>query len=99
MDYLDSTLDRDWKRFILPLFEGPERVAKNGRELFGMQPQGREEAVRALVDSGDAWLSACAMATAGELGLREALPEIERAGRLNGPENAAVALAALAALA
>jgi MFS family permease len=99
LDYLDSTLDRDWKRFILPLFDGPARVVKNGRDLFRLEPQSAETAVRALVGSPDAWLSACAMAAAAELKLQAVLPEIERAGALGGPENAAVARASAAALA
>ena len=99
VEYLDSTLDRDWKRYIVPLFEAPERVAKNGKALFGMEMQTTETAVRALVGSGDVWLTACAMATAGELKLRAVLPEIERAQKLSGPQNAAVAQSAIASLA
>jgi len=99
VDYLDSTLERDWKRFILPLFEAPERVLKNGRDLYGLEPQTEETAVRALVGSNDAWLSACAIAAAGELALRAVLPEIERVSKISGSENAAVAHTAAALLA
>ena len=99
VEFLDSTLDRDWKRFIVPLFEAPERVAKNGKILFGMETQTTETAVRALVGSTDVWLTACAMATAGELKLRAVLPEIERVQKTSGPQNTAVAKAAVVSLA
>lgn len=99
LDYLDSTLDRDLKKFVIPLFEGVERVAKNGRDLYGIEVPTAEAAIRSLVGSNDHWLAACAMATAGERQLRAVLPDIVRAGQQSFPENAAVAQAASALLA
>jgi hypothetical protein len=99
LDYLDSTLARECKRFILPLFDGPARVARNGRDLFHLEPQTVESAVRSLIGSPDAWLSVCAIAAAAELKLRTLVSEIERAGLRGGPECAAVAQAAASALA
>ena len=74
-------------------------MAKNGKILFGMETQTTETAVRALVGSTDVWLTACAMATAGELKLRAVLPEIERVQKTSGPQNTAVAKAAVVSLA
>ena len=99
LDYLDSTLDRDLKKFIIPLFEGPLRVAKNARDLYGLESPSEEEAVRSLIVTNDPWLAACAMSTAAERQLRTLLPEIIRVGKQSGPENAAVAQAAAAVLA
>ncbi len=99
LDYLDSTLDRDLKKFIIPLFEGPLRVAKNARDLYGLESPSEEEAVRSLIVANDPWLAACAMSTAAERQLRTLLPEIIRVGKQSGPENAAVAQAAAAVLA
>ena len=99
LDYLDSTLDRDLKKFIIPLFEGPQRAARNARDLYGIESPTEESAVRCLVGSNDPWIAACAMATAGERQLRALLPEILRVGQQRGQKNAAVAEAAAAMLA
>ena len=99
LDYLDSTLDRDLKKFIIPLFEGPQRAARNARDLYGIESPTEESAVRCLVGSNDPWIAACAMATAGERQLRALLPEILRVGQQRGQKNAAVAQAAAAMLA
>ena len=99
LDYLDSTLDRDLKKFIIPLFEGPLRVAKNARDLYGIESPNEEAAVRSLIVANDPWLAACAMSTAAERQLRTLLPEIIRVGKQSGPESAAVAQAAAAVLA
>ena len=99
LDYLDSTLDRDFRKFIIPLFEGAPRVAKNARDLYGIESPNEEAAVRSLIVANDPWLSACAMSTAAERQLRTLLPEIVRVGKQSGPDNAAVAQAATAVLA
>ena len=99
LDYLDSTLDRDLKKFIIPLFEGAPRVAKNARDLYGIEAPTEEGALRSLIVATDPWLAACAISTAAERGLRTLLPEIIRVGKQSGPDNAAVAQAAAAALA
>ncbi len=99
LDYLDSTLDRDFKKFIIPLFEGAPRVAKNARDLYGIESPNEEAAVRSLIVANDPWLAACAMSTAAERQLRTLLPEIVRVGKQSGPDNAAVARAATAVLA
>jgi hypothetical protein len=49
--------------------------------------------------SGDAWIAACAVATAAELGLRDLRPEIEPLSRKAGAEVVMVARSALATLA
>ncbi len=99
LDYLDSTLDRDLKKFIIPLFEGAPRVAKNARDLYRIESPTEEAAVRSLIVASDPWLAACAISTAAERGLRTLLPEIVRVGKQSGPDNAAVAQAAAAVLA
>jgi len=99
LDYLDGVVDRDLKRVLLPLFDLPERLSEHGQNLFGIQVKSAEAAVRELVHSGDAWVSACAMAAAAELSLKGLAREIARVGEQAGAETAQVARAAVETLA
>jgi AAA family ATP:ADP antiporter len=99
LEFLDNTLDRGLKRFILPLLDAPENLLEHGRELFGVNVPTAEEAVRELIRSRDPWLVACAMAAAAELRLRSLAPEIAEAARQAAEEVSEVARSAEAALA
>lgn len=99
LDFLDSVLERDLKRVLLPLLDAPEYLLERGRELFGFEVRSAEQAIRQLIASGDPWLVACAMAAAGELKLRSLAPEIERTAAESGREVAEVARSVTAALA
>jgi ATP:ADP antiporter, AAA family len=66
VEFLDSTLEPDLKRILLPLLDAPEYALDRGRELFGIEPPPFEEAIRTLMSSGDEWLRACADAAAAE---------------------------------
>jgi HEAT repeat protein len=81
LEFLDNLLERDIKRILLPLFDAPDHLLERGRELFGVQQLTAEQAIRELIGSRDPWLTACAMAAAAELGLRNLAPEIERAAQ------------------
>ncbi|HWD99534.1 MAG TPA: hypothetical protein VG345_10870, partial [Bryobacteraceae bacterium] len=81
LEFLDETLDRDLKRVVLPMLDQPEHVEELGRRLFGCAPQTAESAIRELIDSGDPWIVACAIAAARELKLSELLPQIRQASR------------------
>jgi hypothetical protein len=67
IEFLDSTLEPDLKRILLPLLDAPEYALDRGRELFGIEPPPVESVVRSLIASGDSWLRACARAAAAEL--------------------------------
>jgi AAA family ATP:ADP antiporter len=99
LEFLDSVLERDLKRILLPLLDAPEHVLEIGRHLFGIEPKTPEQAVRELIHSGDPWLVACAVAAAGELRLYRLAPEIQHAGENTGPDVAEVARSVAALLA
>jgi len=79
VEFLDSTLEPDLKRILLPLLDAPEYVLDRGRELFGVEPAPLENVLRILIGSGDRWLRACAIAAAAELKLYTLAPEIAQA--------------------
>jgi AAA family ATP:ADP antiporter len=99
LDFLDNVLERDLKRVLLPLLDAPGHVLETGRHLFGIEVKTAETAIRDLIRSGDPWLVACAVAAAGELGMRRLAPDIQQAAENTGPDVAEVARSAAAALA
>ena len=70
-----------------------------GRERFGVDVKDLETAIRSQIQSGDWWLTMCAIATAAELRMKTLSADIAEAARTGGPEVAQVARAASAALA
>jgi ATP:ADP antiporter, AAA family len=98
VEFLDNVLERDVKRYTIPLLDSTDRLADVGRDLFRVEPKTTEAAVLELIRSQDPWLVACAIATAGELRLRRAKEEIVKASRKAGAEVQQVARAALATL-
>jgi AAA family ATP:ADP antiporter len=98
LEFLDSVLERDLKRVLLPLLDAPDHLIETGRHLFGISVKTPETAIRELIRSGDPWLVACAVAAAGELGMRKLVPDIQEAARNTGAEVAEVARTAAAQL-
>ena len=76
VDFLDSVLERDLKRILLPLLDSEDHMILSGRDLFGVELKSSEEAIRELLRANDPWVVACAVATAAELKLRSLTPEI-----------------------
>jgi len=99
LEFLESVLDRELRRILIPLLDDAAHLTERGRELFGVEIKTAEQAARELIHSGDAWLAACAMAAAAELKMRDLTPDIAEAARGAGAEINQVALAAQAALA
>ena len=99
LEFLDNVLERELKRVVLPLLDDDMRVVQSGRELYGIDVKDVESAVRDLIRSGDAWLTACAVATAAELQLRQLASDISVVSKQAGSEVTMVARSALAALA
>jgi ATP:ADP antiporter, AAA family len=99
IEFLDTVLDRELKRYIMPLLDEQARVPQAGRDLFGLVPSDMKTALRELMRSGDSWLVACAVATAAELKATELRTDIEPLARKGGTEVGPVAQSALAALA
>ncbi len=98
IEFLDNVLERDLKRWLLPLLDEGARVTQTGRDLFGLEEKDQRAALKELMRSGDAWLTACAVATAAELGLRDLRTDIEPLSRKSGADVGMVARAALATL-
>jgi len=99
IEFLDNVLERELKKVLLPLLDEEPRVTQVGREVFGLEPRDAQTALRELMQSGDSWLVACAVATAAELGLKELRPEIEPLSKRAGTEVGQVAQSAILALA
>ncbi len=99
IEFLDNVLDRELKRVLLPLFDAPNHLAERGREVFGLDALTPETALSKLLESGDEWLVACAIATASEMGIRALLPRIRQLEKGAGVEVERVARDAAMALA
>jgi AAA family ATP:ADP antiporter len=99
LEFLDNVLERDLKRVLLPLLDAPAEMRDTAVRLFGILPKTPEVAIRDLIRSDDPWLVACAVAAAGELGMRGLAPEIQQAGQHRESHVAEVARSAAAALA
>ena len=97
-DYLDSILDREMKRLVMPLLDSPDRLASHGRDLFRIESKSAETALRELLAGGDAWLPVFAVAAAGEMKLSGLGAEIARVRDGSGRDIVEVARAAAVAL-
>jgi AAA family ATP:ADP antiporter len=100
-DYLDSILDRDLKRAVMPLLETPDRIQSHARESFPKEASSPDAAIITLfrLYPGESWMTSCAIAAASEMNLKGLAADISRAGGDAGPEAAKVARLAEAALA
>jgi AAA family ATP:ADP antiporter len=76
LEFLDTVLERNLKRIIMPLLEDPANAQQRGRDLFNISVPDVETAVRELIHAGDEWLASCAMATAAQLGLKSLAADI-----------------------
>ena len=98
VDFLDSILDQDLKKVVVPIFDAPERAIQSGRALFGVEPQNAEAVIGDLMHSDEPWMASCAIAAAAELELRSLAGEIAKAVNGRDPAVGRVAAAAAAAL-
>ena len=99
LDFLDTVLEPALKRVVLPLLDSSEGMTERGRDLFGLEVRDAESAIRDLIHSSDPWLSACAMAAAGERRFHKLRSDILAVGQRAGTEVAQVANSAAQALA
>jgi len=98
LDFLDNVLERDLKRYLMPLFDSSETLVSRGRELFDIREMTVEQALRSMLQSRDSWLAACAIAAAGELNLRGLASDIRQISSQLEPQLNRVAKGALAVL-
>ncbi len=96
LEFLDNVLERDVKRFMLPILDDASQLGQRGRDLFGIPAKDAESALRDLLRSGDEWLVACAIATAAQLKLSNLRTEIQSA---SGEKNSDISLVARDAMA
>lgn len=99
LEFLDNVLDRQLKKVLLPLLDAPEHLAERARDLFQVGFPDAESALAELLRSRDPWLTACAMAAAGELQFRKLAPAIAEAAESAEPEVSEVARSVQAVLA
>ncbi|MBZ5590752.1 MAG: hypothetical protein LAP39_00840 [Acidobacteriia bacterium] len=99
IDFLDSVLDQDLKKVVVPIFDAPERAIESGKALFGVESQDAETIIGNLMHSDEQWIASCAIAAAAELKLRSLAGEIAKAVHRQDPTVSDVAVAAAAALA
>lgn len=98
-DYLDSLLERDIKRLVMPLLDSHDRLSAHARDLLRIEPKSLQTALGELLLSGDSWITMCAIATAGEMKLQGLARDIAKAAEHAGQETVVLARAAAAALA
>jgi len=99
IDFLDSVLDQDLKKVVVPIFDAPERALERGKALFGIEPQDVESIIGILMQSDEQWIASCAIAAAGELKIRSLAGEVAKAVHRRDAAVSHVAAAAAAALA
>jgi ATP:ADP antiporter, AAA family len=98
-DYLDSLLEREIKRLVMPLLDSGDRLSAHARDLLRIEPKSLETAVGELLRSGDSWITMCAIATASEMKLKGLARDIAKAAEHAGQDTVALASAAAATLA
>lgn len=99
LEFLDSILERELKRILVPILDDPAMLAQKGRDLFGITVKDAETAVRELLNSGDEWLVSCAIATAAQLKLTRLAPDIQAASSKSQGDVSEVARDAMLVLA
>jgi HEAT repeat protein len=85
-EFLETLLQRDLKRMVIPLLDDRTRLASAAKHLFGIDPMSPEAALRELMGSGDAWLVSCAVQGAAELRLAGLRPDVEALQGRSGHE-------------
>jgi ATP/ADP translocase len=67
IEFLDSVVDREVKRYLMPLLDDHARVLERAKDLYGIERHTLESALRELIKSGDPWLVCCAIAAGAKL--------------------------------
>jgi len=98
LELLDNILDHELREILVPMLDGSPHLLDIGREKFGVQLPTLEEALERQLRCGDAWLTACAVAAAGELKLRRLRAAVARLAASGDEVVAPVAQAAVAQL-
>jgi ATP:ADP antiporter, AAA family len=78
LEFLDSLLNHNLKRVLLPLLDAQQFTLDRGREIFGIQALNVEQVLQGQIESGDPWLSECAAAAARELNIPLLPPSAKR---------------------
>jgi AAA family ATP:ADP antiporter len=99
LEFLDTVLDKDLKRIVMPLLEDTSNAQLRGRHLFNIEVPDVETAVRDLITTGDEWLASCAIATAAQLRLKNLASDIQEVGERAGGDVSQVARDSALALA
>ncbi len=98
LELLDNILDHDLREFLVPMIDGSPHLLDIGREKFGVDLPTLEQALERQLNRRDPWLTACAVAAAGELRLEKLRDVICRLAAAGDEMIAPVAQAAAARL-
>ncbi len=100
LEYLDSLLIGDGLRPLLleALEQDQQGVMRSGARLFGFAAAPYPSVLRALLNSSDSWLQACACGAAVESNCTECKPRIEQLTQHPNPVLREAAVAAAASL-
>jgi ATP/ADP translocase/HEAT repeat protein len=76
IELLDSMLDKETKRLLLPLLDEAliEDRLEVGQEIYNLVSKNQTERLATLMEEDNSWLSACAVLTAGKMDSKELLP-------------------------
>ncbi len=83
VEFLDSVLKKDLKRYLLPIVDGvsQEQTIQKGQDIFGVRIEARSEALAVLLQGRDSWLKACAMFTLSEFHTDDLMNAARQASR------------------
>jgi AAA family ATP:ADP antiporter len=99
LEFLDNILDHDLRSILLPMIDGSPHLLDIGDEHFGVKVPSLESALLQQLNLQDSWLTACAIAAAGELKLRSMKDQVRAIADSGDAVLAPVAREAAAALA
>ncbi len=98
LELLDNILESDLKDVLLPMIDGSPHLLDIGRERFGIEVPGIEEALREQIRTGDTWLAACAVTAVAELKLTRMAGIVSQVAASGDPVLSPVAKSAASAL-
>jgi ATP/ADP translocase/HEAT repeat protein len=97
IEVLDNLLDKKIKRLLIPLLDKAMQTdcTEVGAELFGLERQDLRQRLHSLMEEQHAWLTTCAIFTAGQIQAEDLGPDVLACTASNFPLVRETALLAL----
>jgi HEAT repeat protein len=78
IEVLDNLMEKEIKRLLLPLLDEAMQESRweVGKEVFGFKRQDLRQRLHALMEEKHAWLTTCAVFTAGQIQAEDLGPEV-----------------------